>query len=71
MEQKAPALGSSRDQCARGPSYAGTTLTRFTLVLPIYLLHVLCTQYAGVAHHRVLQTSERGWAGSKAVHGME
>ena len=43
----------------------------FTLVLPIRLLHVLCTQYSGVAHHRALQTSGRGWADSKAVHRME
>ena len=43
----------------------------FTLVLLIHLLHVLCTRYAGIAHHRVLQTSGRGWADSKAVHGME
>ena len=43
----------------------------FTLVLLICLLHVLCTRYAGVAHHRVLQTSGQGWADSKAVHGME
>ena len=43
----------------------------FVLVLLIPLLHVLCTQYSGVAHHRALQTSGRGWADSKAVHGME
>ena len=43
----------------------------FTLVLLIHLLHVLCTRYTGIAHHRVLQTSRRGWADSKAVHGME
>ena len=42
-----------------------------TLVLLIRLLQVLCTRYAGIAHHRVLQTSRRGWADSKAVHGME
>ena len=42
-----------------------------TLVLLIHLLHVLCTWYAGIAHHRVLQTSGWGWADSKAVHGME
>ena len=42
----------------------------FTLVLLIHLLHVLCTRYAGIAHHRALQTSGRGWADSKAVHGM-
>ena len=42
-----------------------------TLALLIPLLHVLCTQYSGVAHHRALQTSGRGWADSKAVHGME
>ena len=41
----------------------------FVLVLLLlHLLQVLCT---GIAHHRVLQTSGRGWAGSKAVHGME
>ena len=27
----------------------------FTLVLLIHLLHVRCTQYAGITHHRVLQ----------------
>ena len=42
-----------------------------TLVLQIHLLQVLCTRYAGNAHHRALQTSGRGWADSKAVHGME
>ena len=47
------------------------TNTVSTLVLLIHLLHVLCTRYAGIAHHRVLQTSGRGWADSKAVHGME
>ena len=41
------------------------------LVPLIHLLQVLCTQYASVAHHRALQTSGRGWADSKAVHGME
>ena len=47
------------------------TNTVSTLVLLIHLLHVLCTRYAGIAHHRALQTSRRGWADSKAVHGME
>ena len=47
------------------------TNTVSTLVLLIHLLHVLCTWYAGIAHHRVLQTFGRGWADSKAVHGME
>ena len=42
-----------------------------TLVLLICLLQVLCTRYTGIAHHRALQTSRRGWADSKAVHGME
>ena len=42
-----------------------------TLVPLIYLLQVLCTRYASVEHHRALQTSGRGWADSKAVHGME
>ena len=43
----------------------------FTLVLLIHLLHVLCIQYTGGTHHRVLQTFRQGWADSKAVHGME
>ena len=47
------------------------TNTVSTLVLLIRLLHVLCTRYTGIAHHRALQTSGRGWADSKAVHGME
>ena len=47
------------------------TNTVVSLVLLIHLLHILCTRYAGIAHHRVLQTSGRGWADSKAVHGME
>ena len=47
------------------------TNTVSTLVLLIPLLHVLCTRYTGVAHHRALQTSRRGWADSKAVHRME
>ena len=41
------------------------------LVLLMHLFHTLYTRYAGIAHHRALQTSRRGWAGSKAVHGME
>ena len=47
------------------------TNTVSTLVLLIHLLHVLCTRYAGIAHHQVLQSSGQGWADSKAVHGME
>ena len=47
------------------------TNTVSTLVLLIHLLHILCTRYTGIAHHWALQTSGRGWAGSKAVHGME
>ena len=41
------------------------------LVLLMFLFHTLYTRYAGIAHHLVLQTSGRGWAVSKAVHGME
>ena len=41
------------------------------LVLLMHLFHTLYTRYAGIAHHRALQTSGRGWADSKAVHGME
>ena len=37
----------------------------------MHLFHTLHTRYAGIAHQRALQTSGRGWAGSKAVHGME
>ena len=71
MEQRALVQGSSRDQCTWDPS-SGTTLTQFySSSTNIYLLDVLCTQYIGVAHHRALQTSRRGWADSKAVHGME
>ena len=51
--------------------FRNNTNTVSSLVLLIHLLQVLCTQYAGIAHHRALQTSRRGWADSKAVHGME
>ena len=51
--------------------FRNNTNTVPTLVLLIHLLQVLCTRYAGIAHHRALQTSGRGWADSKAVHGME
>ena len=53
------------------PQCRNNTNTVSTLVLLIHLLHVLCTWYTGVAHHRALQTSRRGWADSKAVQGME
>ena len=51
--------------------FRNNTNTVSSLVLLIHLLQVLCTRYAGIAHHRALQTSRRGWADSKAVHGME
>ena len=51
--------------------FRNNTNTVSTLVPLIHLLQVLCTRYASVAHHRALQTSRRGWADSKAVHGME
>ena len=47
------------------------TNTVSVLVLLMHLLHTLHTRYAGIAHHRALQTSGRGWADSKAVHRME
>ena len=47
------------------------TNTVSILILLIHLLHVLCTRYTGIAHHRALQTSGQGWDDSKAVHGME
>ena len=71
MERRAPAQSSSRDRCTRGPSSRNNTNTIAVQVLLMYLFHTLYTQYAGIAHHRVLQTSGRGWADSKAVHGME
>ena len=71
MEQRAPAQSSSRDQCIRGPSSRNNTNTIAVQVLLMHLFHTLYTWYAGIAHHRVLQTSGRGWADSKAVHRME
>ena len=71
MERRAPAQSLSRDQCTRGPSLRNNTNTVSVLVLLMHLFHTHCTQYAGIAHHRALQTSGRGWADSKAVHGME
>ena len=47
------------------------TNTVSVLVLLMHLFHTLYTRYAGIAHHRALQTSGRGWADSKAVHGTE
>ena len=47
------------------------TNTVSVLVLLMHLLHTLHTWYAGITHHWALQTSGRGWADSKAVHGME
>ena len=71
MERRAPAQSSSQDQCTRGPSSRNNTNTIAVQVLLMHLFHTLYTRYAGIAHHRVLQTSGRGWADSKAVHGME
>ena len=71
MERRAPAQSSSRDQCTRGPSSRNNTNTIAVQVLLMHLFHTLYTRYAGIAHHRALQTSGRGWADSKAVHGME
>ena len=51
--------------------FRNNTNTVPTLVPLIHLLRVLCTRYVSVAHHRALQTSGRGWADSKVVHGME
>ena len=71
MERRAPAQSSSGDQCTRGPSSRNNTNTIAVQVLLMHLFHTLYTQYAGIAHHRALLTSGRGWADSKAVHGME
>ena len=74
MERRAPAQSSSQDQCIRGPS-SGTTLTQFnsnsTNTFITSSLQVLYTRYAGITHHRALQTSGWGWADSKAVHRMK
>ena len=71
MERRAPAQGLSRDRCTRGPSFRNNTNTVSVLSLLMHLFHTLYTRYAGIAHHRALQTSGRGWADSKAAHGME
>ena len=71
MEQRAPAQSSVTRPVYLRSQLRNNTNTVFTLVLLIHLLQVLCTRYAGIAHHRALQTSGRGWADSKAVHGME
>ena len=71
MERRALAQSLSQDQCTRGPSLRNNTNTVSVLVLLMHLFRTLYTQYAGIAHHRALQTSGRGWADSKAVHGME
>ena len=34
-------------------------------VLLMHLFHTLYTRYAGIAHHRALQTSGQGWADSR------
>ena len=60
----------TRPVCLRS-QLRNNTNTVSVLVLLIRLLHVLSTWYAGIAHHRALQTSGRDWADSKAVHGME
>ena len=69
---RALALGSSQDQCTRGPS-SGTTLNtvRFN-PLDIYLLHVLSTRYVGITYHWVLQTSglRLGWLQGSTWNGM-
>ena len=71
MERRASAQGSSRDWHTRGPSSRNNTNSVSVLVLLMHLFHALYTRYTGIAHHRALQTSGRGWADSKAVHGME
>ena len=71
MERRAPAQSLSRDQCTQGPSLRNNTNTVSVLVLLMHLFRTLYTRYAGMAHHRALQTSGQGWADSKAVHGME
>ena len=71
MERRAPAQGFVMRPLYLRSQSKNNTNTVSTLVPLIHLLQVLCTRYASVAHHRVLQTSGRGWADSKAVHGME
>ena len=57
MEQRAPAQGSSRDQCTQGPSLRNNTNTVSVLVLLMHLFRTLYTRYAGIARHWALQTS--------------
>ena len=71
MERRAPAQSLSRDQCTRGPSSRNNTNTIAVQVLLMHLFHSLYTRSAGIEYHWALQTSGRGWADSKAVHGME
>ena len=70
MEWRAPAQGSSRDQCTWGPS-SGTTQTQ--LYSSSTNTFITCSPYTvrGYCTSPALQTSGRGWADSKAVHGME
>ena len=63
MERRAPAQGSTRPECLR--SQLRNTNTVSVLVLLMHLFHTLYTRYAGIAHHRALQTSGRGWADSQ------
>ena len=71
MERRAPAQRFVTRPVYLRSQLRNNTNTVSTLVLLIHLLHVLCTRYAGIAHHWALQTSGQGWADSKAVHGME
>ena len=60
----------TRPVCLRS-QLRNNTNTVSVLALLMHLFHTLYTWYAGIAHHRALQTSGRGWADSKAVHGRE
>ena len=71
MERRAPAQGFVTRPAYLRSQFRNNTNTVSTLVPLIHLLQVPCTQYAGVTHHRALQTSGQGWADSNTVHGME
>ena len=60
----------TRPVCSRS-QHRNNANTVSVLVLLMYLFHTLYTRFTGIAHHRALPTSGRGWADSKAVHGTE
>ena len=71
----APAPSSSQDPVSlrSWSRYDLNTVSMLVSLMPLLQspLQVLYTRRSSNAYHRVLQTSWRGWAVSKAVHSME